>query len=456
MLRKLIVLFCVSLVGGAVPPLGAVEPVLVKANGGWCWFQGQRALGIDGKVFLTTIAGDNHGSWDAGDLVATSYDVKDGAATHYRLHPRFQRDDHAVAGLCELSDGRLLAVYGKHGRDQLQRSRSTVDAGDIGEWTDEKTFDVGASYTYSNVYRLAAEENRIFNFHRGRGFNPNCTASDDGGATWNYQWKLMQRTRDDLVGDPRYTGMDGRRPYVCYGSDGGDAIHFIATDDHPRAYDNSLYHGYYRGGGLHSSAGIRLATPAVDKTLEPSDFTEVFRGDADHVAWGCDIRVDAKGHPYVVFSVQVDGAAMRERRGEGGMDHRYYYGRWDGTRWNVHPMAYAGSRLYAGEDDYTGLATLDPHDPDTVVISTNADPTTGEPLVSSDDGQRHWELYQGSTKDAGASWIWNALTTNSSSDQLRPFIPSLPDGPRVILWTRGVLKKYADYRLDVVALVQPR
>ena len=100
-----------------------------------------------------------------------------------------------------------------------------IRPGNVTAWNDEKTFDVGASYTYSNVYQLSAENGRIFNFHRGRGYNPNCTISDDGGSTWSYGWRLMQRTRDDLVSDPRYTGMDGRRPYVCYASNGRDAIH---------------------------------------------------------------------------------------------------------------------------------------------------------------------------------------------------------------------------------------
>jgi hypothetical protein len=251
--------------------------------------------------------------------------------------------------------------------------------------------------------------------------------------------------------------MDGRRPYVCYTSNGRDAVHFIATDDHPRAYDNSIYHGYYQAGSLFSSDRRKLATPSTSELpLEPRDFTEVFQGDAEHVAWACDIRVDLTGKPYAAFSVQVDGAQSRKRRGEGGLDHRYYYGRWDGARWRVYPMAYAGTKLYAGEDDYTGLVALDPHDPNTVVISTNADPVTGESLTSTMDGQRHWELFQGQTKDAGKTWDWQALTSNSSADQLRPVIPELPGGPRVILWARGKLSTYTDYHLDIVALAQPR
>jgi hypothetical protein len=42
---------------------------------------------------------------------------------------------------------------------------------------------------------------------------------------------------------------------------------------------------------------------------------------------------------------------------------------------------------------------LDPNDPDQVVISTNADPGTGQPLISQSDEQRHWELFDGRTSD---------------------------------------------------------
>src|SRR5213593_4404854 len=131
------------------------------------------------------------------------------------------------------------------------------------------------------------------------------------------------------------------------------------------------------------------------------DLTKVFAGDANNVAWVIDLELDGQQRPYVVFSVQKDGRGLP--RGQGGMDHRFDYGRWDGSAWRVHEMAYTGRRLYAGEDDYTGLAALDPRNPNVVYISTDADPVTGAPLVSRADGQRHRELYRGTTGDFGAT-----------------------------------------------------
>ena len=443
------------------PVPGVPGAVRLKPNGGWCWYQGPRAVVLrDGRVVFTTVSGDRYAGLDKGDLWATAWQPETNELTHFELHDKLEGDDHDVAGLLELDDGRLLAVYGKHGSDQLQRWRSTTRPGDIGAWSEEQTFDTGARYTYSNVFRLASENGRLYNFSRSRGYNPNCTISEDDGRTWRYGWRLLSWTRADLDGDPRFTGIDGGRPYLRYASDGDDTIHFVSSDDHPRAYDNSIYHGFYRNGKLYDSAGVEVGTPGVDgtSTLKPSSFTELFRGGEDKVAWTVDLELDEAGRPYTAFSVQVDGAAGRGRRGAtgAGQDHRYHYARFDGERWQVHEMAYAGTRLYPGEDDYTGLVALDPDDPDTVVVSTDAHPATGAPLISGADGLRHHELFRGTTADGGATWTWVAITQDSTADNLRPVIPSNPGKRRVVLWCRGDLRSYGNYRLDVCGIVEGR
>jgi len=444
-----------------VQPLAGIPgAVVLKRNGGWCWYQGPRAIVTrGGELVFTTISGDAYAGMEAGDLWASAWRPGSDEVAHFELHDRLERDDHDVAGLLERPDGRLLAVYGKHNTDRLQRWRITREPGDISAWGDESTLDVGAGYTYSNVFRLSAEGGRVYNFHRGRQYNPNCTVSGDEGETWSYGWRLLSWGPEDFRGDPRFTGSDGGRPYLRYASNGVDTIHFVTTDDHPRAFDNSIYHGFYRGGKLHNSAGFVVGEPGREghSDLRPRSFTEVFEGGADRVAWTTDLELDRQGRPYTVFSVQVDGAGGRGRRAaEFGNDHRYWYARFDGRRWHCHEMAHAGTKLYTAESDYTGLVALDPDDPDVVVISTNADPSSGAPLVSKADGKRHWELYRGVTPDHGASWTWTALTRDSELDNLRPLIPAHPGGERIVLWCRGTLKSYTDYRLDVCARVEKR
>ena len=261
------------------------------------------------------------------------------------------------------------------------------------------------------------------------------------------------------MGDPAFTGISGGRPYLKYAQQGDATIHFVATDDHPRSYDNSLYHAFIRGGLLHHSDG-RVIGPLSRTTLTPTrprDLTCVFRGDADHVAWMCDLHLDRAGRPRIVFSVQRDGAAGRgnPRAANDGLDLRYHYARWDGAAWQVNEIAHAGTRLYAGEDDYAGLAAIDPQQPDTVFISTNSDPIRGAPLISAADGRRHWEIFRGDSGDQGRTFVWQAITRDSPVDNLRPIIPIWPAAGdrRIVLWLRGTYRKYTDFDLDVVGLL---
>ncbi len=152
--------------------------------------------------------------------------------------------------------------------------------------------------------------------------------------------------------------------------------------------------------------------------------------------------------------MQKGGAGLPEK--EHGEDHRYRYARWDGSRWHDYEIAYAGARLYAGENDYTGNIALDPADPDTVYISTNADPQTGRPLISRRDGRRHWEIFRCTTSDGGRSWHWIALTRDSTFDNIRPVVP-VPEGAQgAVLWLQGVYLSYTNYDLDVVGIVLKR
>jgi len=146
----------------------------------------------------------------------------------------------------------------------------------------------------------------------------------------------------------------------------------------------------------------------------------VFAGDADNVAWVIDLELDGQQRPYVVFSVQKDGRGLP--RGQGGMDHRFDYGRWTARRGRCTRSPTPAGGCTRG-DDYTGLAALDPKNPNVLYISTDADPVTGAPLVSRADGQRHRELYRGATADFGTTWTWTAITrtrTRTTCDQSCP------------------------------------
>jgi putative BNR repeat neuraminidase len=434
----------VNYVAGSVIPL--------NDNGAWSWFMDERVIVHEGKLIVGSVraVGDfrNAGDADWGNVEVAVYDLASGVSQRTVLHRHFEQDDHDGPAFLPLPDGRLLALYTKHGTERRIYFRFSEPHNPL-VWGSAAEFDTpgadvparGDNVTYSNPFRLPS--GRILNFFRGPHHDPNYMYSEDSGRSWRYGGRLLR-------------GRGGYSPYLKYAFDGRGTIHFVVTDDHPRNYDNSVYHGFVRDGNVYLSDGTRRAKLSDSTAVELAawDMTQVFRGDADHVGWVIDLELDAQQRPYVVFSVQRDGRGLP--RGQGGFDHRFHYGRWDGSTWRVHEIAYAGTRLYPGEDDYTGLAALDPNDPNVVYISTDADPVTGAPLSSQADGQRHRELYRGTTRDSGATWAWEPITANSAADNLRPIVPKWTDPRTALVWMRGAYQSNrGQWTTAVVATILP-
>ncbi len=423
------------LLAASAPATRTGGPRVINDDAGWCWFQDERAV-FQGNTLLAGSVASGRYDWKRrGNVEVTAMDLETGRTELFVLHKRLEADDHDAPALLVLPDGRVMAAYSRHNADRKIRYRVTLRPGDVGAWTTERFFKIKASgygATYSNLYRLEAEGGRIYDFYRGEHFDPNVIASEDGGETWQGAGRLL--------GGPG-------RPYLRYASNGIDEIHFVCTEGHPRDCDNSLYHGYVKGGMVHDSAGTVIGR--LGEGARPESMTRVFAGDADNVAWPADLEL-FEGRPYSVYSVQKDGAGLPRRRG--GLDHRYRYAWFDGSRWRDHEVARAGSRLYAGEDDYTGLICLHPADPRVVYFSTDVDPETGEPLISKADGQRHYEIFKGVTPDGGRTWTITPVTSNSDQDQIRPNVPRPGPPGSALIWLRGRMTTFRRYDLEMVVM----
>lgn len=403
-------------------------------NGAWSWFMDERAIVQGDNLIVGSVravrdfkSGSSDPNW--GNIEVAVWNLKTGATHKCVLHQHLEQDDHNGPAFLALPDGRILAVYTKHGQEtKIYYSHSKPH--DPLAWSKSKEFVTpgkaasfsGDSVTYSNLFRLNG--GRILNFFRGVGHDPNYIFSDDNGESWTYGGRLMR-------------GRDGYSPYLKYAADAMGKIHFVATEDHPRQFDNSLYHGLIDQEQLLLSDGTPKGSfsHTADTALSTWDFTRVFPGDPDNVAWMVDIEVDDQARPVILFSVQKDGRGLPAR--QGGMDHRYLLASWDGQAWHYEEIAYAGSRLYPYEDDYTGLGAIVPGDTNHIIISTNADPTTGEPLISLADNKRHYELFEGRRDTTSKKWNWTPLTANSDVDNLRPIIPKSSDQGVAIVWMRG-------------------
>jgi len=405
-------------------------------NGAWSWFMDERAIVEAGRLVVGSVRASgtftNNSDPGWGNVELAIFDLKSRKSQVVVLHEKFEQDDHNAPGLLVLGDGRYLAPFSKHNQEPRVHFRISKNPHDPFEWQPEtelvtpgaKGNWTGDNFTYANPFRLTGENGRIYLLHRGVTQDPNYLVSDDDGRTWRYGGKL-------------YIGRRGYSPYTKYASNGRDTIHFVATEDHPRNYDNSLYHGFIRAGKIFASDGAFIAPLATSSntTVLVSNLTRVYQGGPSNVAWMTDFHLDAKERPVVLFTTQRDGAGLRP--GHGGMDHRFHYARWDGRRWVEHEIAYAGKRLYAGEDDYTGLGAIDPQNTSVVYLSTDAEPTSGRPLLSAADGERHHEIFRGETRDGGATWRWTPITENSATDNLRPIVPFWNSPRTALVWMRG-------------------
>ncbi|MCC6491875.1 MAG: BNR-4 repeat-containing protein [Pirellulales bacterium] len=420
--------------------------MVLNDNGSWCWFEGERAVvdAASGRILVSSVANaaGPGGATRAGDVEVTSLELATGAVSRFTLNADRSDnagwgDDHNSAALWVRPDGRYLAMYSRHSGDALSRYRISAHPGDASSWSAEQTFDNRAGTTYSNLHYLRADQNgagRLYDFTRTANFNPNLLVSADLGTTWSYGGRLLTQ------------GTGRQRPYVRYASN-GERIDFIATEQHPRNFDNSVYHGYIQGGRLYDSAGRPVDGNLLDaEAVAPTALTALFRtgaefgGVAMRRAWTIDIAIDDRGRPYALFQA---------RAGDDDGDHRFFYARFDGERWAVHQLAKAGGFLYRQENDYTGLAALDPRNPDRLFISTTIDPRSDAPLP-------HYEIFQGDTSDGGATWNWSPITYRSSADNLRPLVPKGGGEHTALLWLRGRYSAYTNYDLRVVGLTAIR
>ena len=420
-----------------MPALAAPDPwIVLNDDGGWCWFEDPRVVVDAGNLVLGSVANGSHDPARKGDIDVVSYDLAAGTLVRSTLHKNLQADDHDSPALLLRPDGRWLALYSMHGTENRIYYRFSVRPHDATEWQPEQVFvpSLSTRVTYSNPLRLSREnvpEGRIYNFFRGydNTAKPAWMFSDDLGESWRMGGLLID-----------FQAARKQRPYVKYASDGRDTIHFAFTEGHPMEFNTGIYHAVYRAGQICDSEG-RFIRSLTNGPIVPSEATRIFAGNSNNMAWIHGLALDNQGRPRLVYTVQKNAAGVP--KGKAGQDLRYHFARWDGSKWHDAEIAFAGSTLYTGEDDYAGGICLHPDDPDTVFISANVNPSTGE-------SPGHFEIYRGHTRDEGATWKWSPVTRDSQVDNLRPIVLSTASKQTMLLWLRGHYRKYIDYDLQVV------
>ena len=436
---------------------------------------------INGQLVIGSIAGVTANGSSAGDVDVTTYDFATQGINTSVLHPQLNQDDHADPAFAPLPDGRVLVTYQTHGNDNNVLWRVGSFTGATLTWGAEQTSVVnitndGNGNTYSNPFYLSTP-NQVVSFSRAIGYDPNYSIFTNLGnptPTFSYggHWMYWKNPNNQTL-----TGGNGR-PYVKYASNGADTIWFATTEDSPQNYPNSLYSGFIRFssagvGTVFTSTGTALGglstgTPPTTATNNgagslpsgsgnsylPTQFTPIVKANQNfngvnltgkYVGWASSMQLDNNGNPYLGFVV-VDNL-----NGAYGNDLEYYYAHFDGAAWQVARVGFAGLPLYNGQNQYAGLITVDPLDPNKVFVSDDVNPTTNATLLGP-DGHQHWQIFQGLTSDKGNSWNWTQLT-NTSSDNIRP-LAAAGSGEEALLWMQGTYSAYTDYATSVVGLIQ--
>lgn len=444
-------------IAALVAVLLPVHPCFAQTNfatlisdGAYTWFSDPRAVFYNGALYFGyTRASDSR-------AVLSAFNLSSGQTTNLWASSLTQHDDHNHPGLLVKSDGRMLAVWSRHGSDQffsyrLSASTNPVTAAD---WGAEQTIaNSGAGVTYANPYQLSAESGKIYNFCRDLNYNPTVFTSTNGGTNWSSPQLFIR------------TGSGSTRPYVKYASNYTNRIDVLYTDGHPRDVANSLYHIYYSGGAIYKTDGSLLKSYSSLPLLHDSgergsviyQYSDADTSDPnDHIptgrAWCWEIAYQTNGDPACVFSVQRDLVTGPTQ----GTDDRiyYYYARWTGAAWQKRFIAQAGRPLYSAENDYAGGICLDPQDVNTIYLSSNAQnpfslaDTTNVTLRANS----RYEIWRGTTADGGLTFSWQQITTNSTLDNIRPYVPRRNGGENCLIWLRGTYTSYTSYALSIVGL----
>ncbi len=419
-------------------------------NGAWCWYQDPRVLhdSKNNTLLIASVAASEGagGSTRGGDVDVVSYELGSGKSSRFVLHAGLQtEDDHNTPALMIRPDGKYLAMWSRHNQDNFTYWRVSTRANDASEWGARQTFDwtphfedVRNRATYCNLIHLSGE-NRTYNFSRAVNTDPTILISSDSGDTWFYGGKLLTQKRVGYVNG-----------YTKYASNGVDRIDFITTEHHPRDFNNSIYHGYLKGGKVHATDGTVIDEKALDNEGQPqTNLTKVlaadsvFNGEKMTRAWTVCLKVDREGRPFGLITTRANDVPPNSNFS----DHRLFYIRMTAAGWQVQQVAKMGPALWRSEQDYTGLGDVDAADLGTVYISTPIDPRDGS-------GLKAHEIFRGVTSDEGKTWTWTAVTSNSTVSNLRPVVCSWGGGDRAVLWFRGKMTKSQDYNCAIVGIIE--
>jgi lysophospholipase L1-like esterase len=439
--------------------------MLINDNGGWCWYQDEKiAYDPVGRNVLTSTSAQGLGFGGVGggrtnDMDATTFNIDTGKRTRALMRDG-GGDDHNMGAFWIRPDGRYLHLYCPHYTDHRTFYRLATNPNDGSAWDSEQSYnwltipgspgsDDISNSSYTNIVYLPSEGTgmgRLYNIHRVFTRTPCIAYSDDWGQNWVYMGRL-----NSPVGGATYSNF-----YHKFVGNGVDRIDFIGTEQHPRDYDNGIYHGYIKGGKSYNSYGVEIDTINDQTAPSVQAFTPVFLPDLNqgptsyHTGWTNEIQLDKDGYPVCLYQTRYGNQPWGNGSGQniiGAADHRFFYARFNGSTWTSTELCKMGTGMHPPEQDYLPMGCIHPDDANLIYIGTNFDPVT-------DVNIGHRELFKGVTYDKGLTWNWTQITFNSTVDNIRPAIPKWDANNTAVFWTRGGYPGQEQYDFVVVGMVE--
>lgn len=387
--------------------IGQSKTGYLTNDGSWCWFSDPRAIAVNSIIYTGWVKSN-------GTIEAVSFNTKSGNIKFDELFFRLEKDDHDNPAFSLTNSGDIIALYTRHSKKELFINR-LKDYKNNSEYSnaqlihpisrDELEKFPKENVTYANPYCLKKEKNRIYCFGRWTGYKPNMMWSDDGGFNWSKSKVFITN----------YPFDSNNRPYVKYYSDGESKIHIIFTDGHPRNEPtNSVYYACYESGAFYKSNGQQICT-IENIPFEPKDASIVYTSnETDGRAWIADLAQDENGKPVILYTKSPTESK-----------HEYWYARFTKNGWINKKICNSGKWFpqtqeskIEKEPHYFGGLTLHPDNFNVIYLSRQINGV--------------FEIERWETKDDGETWKKEAITKNSTFNNVRPYIP------------RGLNKKYSE------------
>ncbi len=391
-------------------------------DGAWCWFSNPRAIYYSENEIIT--------GWvkKDGSIEVASLNLDTEEKKVNNIFPKLEVDDHDNPAFTVLPEGNIFTMFAWHSTKKGVIYNATTNGANINSFGENVVFKPKTdellkrfpreTCTYANPYYLE-DENKLFVFGRWIGFKPNLIISSDNGKTWDEQQVVISSEPFD----------PNNRPYVNYYSDGKSKIHLIFTDGHPRNEErNSVYYCYYEKGAFWKVDGTKICNLS-ELPFTVKDASLVYKPtETSGRAWIADVVVK-ENKPVILYSRHPEET-----------DHRYHYASYNSETdsWEDYEICKAGSwfpqtqeNKVEREPHYMGNLTLHPVNPDIVYLSRQIN--------------NRFEIEKFETNNKGKTWKITPITSNSSYDNVRPYVPrnQPKDAKTVVLWMQN--KKYIHY-----------